>query len=210
MPEPWGFLSTGCERTAVVIILQTGPRHGKVSGAVQSYEGIMGRFKDITGQRFGLWTVLKRDITIRGKIFWKCACDCGVVRIVGGEYLRSGKSTSCGCKRNAQIRSVRIRHGESDTPLYVVWKGMVYRKRKNNAQVPICEEWKEYFNFAEWARLHGYRKGLFLSRIDMGKGWYPENACFRLKRNPRNKRISKYPAIPKIRNGKRHGKKSVD
>lgn len=54
---------------------------------------------DLTGQRFGMWTVLEetpeRDSS--RNIMWKCKCDCGTIRNVSGHSLRRGKSTSCGC-----------------------------------------------------------------------------------------------------------------
>lgn len=48
---------------------------------------------DITGQRFGRWTVL--EYANHSK--WLCKCDCGVERSVYGPDLKSGKSKSCGC-----------------------------------------------------------------------------------------------------------------
>lgn len=63
-------------------------------------------FKDLTGQVFGMYTVLeyageawpekKRN---RGHQ-WKCKCGCGEERVVIGSCLKSGKSTGCGCTRN--------------------------------------------------------------------------------------------------------------
>ena len=60
---------------------------------------------DLTGQRFGRWTVLKRGenyVTLdeSGKhAQWWCRCDCGTVRLVASASLRRGRSTSCGCRR---------------------------------------------------------------------------------------------------------------
>lgn len=56
---------------------------------------------DLTGQRFGRWTVLERDTAIHKKnIYWKCRCDCGTERSVAGTSLRSGLSVSCGCEKD--------------------------------------------------------------------------------------------------------------
>ena len=60
---------------------------------------------DMTGQRFGRWTVLKRgpDILVGADLVhrtaWICKCDCGTLRNVNGQSLRNGLSTSCGCYR---------------------------------------------------------------------------------------------------------------
>ena len=54
---------------------------------------------DMTGQKFGRWTVLglwwKR--VPGNEVAWFCQCDCGVVRKIRGAQLRNGRSTSCGC-----------------------------------------------------------------------------------------------------------------
>jgi hypothetical protein len=55
------------------------------------------RFIDLTGQRFGLWTVVDRDRTACRHTRWHCICDCGTARSVQADHLRSGKSASCGC-----------------------------------------------------------------------------------------------------------------
>ena len=34
-------------------------------------------FKDLTGQKFGLLTVLERTNKKNRTYFWKCQCDCG-------------------------------------------------------------------------------------------------------------------------------------
>lgn len=52
---------------------------------------------DITGERYGRLTVLNKEMNIRGKTAWKCLCDCGNEVIVITEYLRSGRTQSCGC-----------------------------------------------------------------------------------------------------------------
>src|SRR5262245_42778540 len=54
---------------------------------------------DLTGQRFGRWTVI-RPAEPHGKnraATYLCRCDCGTERIVLAALLKSGKSKSCGC-----------------------------------------------------------------------------------------------------------------
>lgn len=58
----------------------------------------MSRFKDITGQRFGMLTVLDRaENTAAGKARWNCQCDCGKSTTVVGASLMNGSTKSCGC-----------------------------------------------------------------------------------------------------------------
>lgn len=57
---------------------------------------------DLTGQRFGRWLVLEQAPPRQKnstETRWLCQCDCGTVRAVNSQKLRSGKSQSCGCQR---------------------------------------------------------------------------------------------------------------
>lgn len=65
----------------------------------------MQRVGDLTGQRFGKLVVQKligKD-KYSDKI-WECKCDCGNFTNVKQSHLRSGHTTSCGCKR--QMKSL--------------------------------------------------------------------------------------------------------
>ena len=64
----------------------------------------MGRIKDLTGERFGRLTVVKR---VEDKVYssgrkavqWLCKCDCEEENevIVTGDNLKGGNVQSCGC-----------------------------------------------------------------------------------------------------------------
>ncbi len=64
---------------------------------------------DLTGQRFGLLTVIRRDEDYispndRHEVQWLCQCDCENIKIVRGSSLKNNLTTSCGCrKRNMAI-----------------------------------------------------------------------------------------------------------
>jgi 5-methylcytosine-specific restriction endonuclease McrA len=68
----------------------------------------MPAFKDLTGERFGRWTVIRiSDEGHRGKhISWLCRCDCGREKSVCSTSLKSGRSNSCGCL-NSEVASKR-------------------------------------------------------------------------------------------------------
>lgn len=53
---------------------------------------------DLTGQRFGQLTVLAPAENIGAMTAWRCRCDCGNETVVTTGHLRSGQTTSCGCK----------------------------------------------------------------------------------------------------------------
>ena len=63
-------------------------------------------FKDLTGQKFGSLTVIKRvENNKHGKAMWLCRCKCGNELKVLGNDLRNGHTSSCGClqkKRTAE------------------------------------------------------------------------------------------------------------
>lgn len=54
---------------------------------------------DLTGQRFGRWTVIGRGENRKKRVFWTCKCDCGTIKDVASKSLRFGNSKSCGCFR---------------------------------------------------------------------------------------------------------------
>lgn len=50
----------------------------------------MGRFKDLTGQRFGMLIVISRADNRGGHTAWNCKCDCGNDVVVVGHNLIRG------------------------------------------------------------------------------------------------------------------------
>lgn len=67
-------------------------------------------FKNLTGQRFGRWTVLSHVPTGRkGSSTWRCQCDCGRIKEnVFYTALTTGKSLSCGCLRTDLLRGKSV------------------------------------------------------------------------------------------------------
>lgn len=60
----------------------------------------MGAALELTGQRFGLLTVLDQAAPGQGYrgLHWRCVCDCGAEVVVPGPQLRRGNNRSCGGK----------------------------------------------------------------------------------------------------------------
>lgn len=55
---------------------------------------------DLTGQKFGQLTVLSYvDMPNKKGSYWECLCSCGNKKIVSSKNLKTGKTTSCGCKK---------------------------------------------------------------------------------------------------------------
>lgn len=82
--------------------------------------------KDISGQRFGKWTVVSRAAkstrTNSMPARWNVTCDCGTVSTIPGSELRkkSHPSRSCGCSnRGPQPHKV----GKYSRSKHHAWKG---------------------------------------------------------------------------------------
>ena len=149
----------------------------------------MGRkAKDLTGQKFGKLTVIKRAHSHGNSksIYWLCYCDCGNKDVeVRGSCLTSGHTTSCGCYISERLTKVNTRHGGFGTRLYNIWQGMKKRCYKENDKdyknyggrgIQIYDEWKEDFAcFREWALNNGYQDNLTIDRVDNNKNYEPSN-----------------------------------
>lgn len=63
-----------------------------------------GNYDDLSGQRFGRWTVIKRvEDNDWGQMQFQCKCDCGWESSVQARVLKSGRSKSCGCLKNEMV-----------------------------------------------------------------------------------------------------------
>lgn len=145
--------------------------------------------KDITGQKFGRLTVVKRAGTKDNRAMWLCRCECGNELIVEGHKLRSGNTKSCGCYQRDIARETQTKHNGSNSRLYGVWNGMVQRcTNKNNCSykrygargIKVCDEWFDFGTFQEWALANGYnpnakRNECTLDRINNNGNYQPDN-----------------------------------
>ena len=57
---------------------------------------------DLTGKKFGEWTVLEYAENKK----WKCQCSCGTIKNVAGQDLRNGKSKNCGHLTNRRLNDL--------------------------------------------------------------------------------------------------------
>lgn len=59
--------------------------------------------------------------------------------------------------------------------------------------IKVCDEWKDYLAFREWALTHGYDDSLSLDRIDVDGDYCPENCRWATaKEQARNRRNTIY------------------
>lgn len=122
---------------------------------------------DLTGQRFGRWTVLrlgavKRYASGKGTVpFWLCRCDCGTEKEVSGCSLRNGNSVSCRCyqrefQRERNTKHGHTTHGGKATSEYTAWAHMIQRCTNpyhpsfadyGGRGITVCDEWLEAERF---------------------------------------------------------------
>lgn len=142
------------------------------------------KMKDLTNQRFGRLTVLGLDPNYDKdrRTYWICQCDCGAIKSCRGDCLQGGAIQSCGClKKEQDSKNLdRTTHGGSRTRIYDIWKGMILRCEDKDSRwggrgIKVCDEWKDFSTFRDWALSNGYRDDLTIDRKDNDGDYTPEN-----------------------------------
>lgn len=165
----------------------------------------MGKFKDLTGQKFGRLTVIERaGNDKRCNATWKCVCSCSqkTERIVPGVDLISGHTRSCGCLNSELITLRNLKHGKRGTRLYTIWASMKKRcynpkdvsyKNYGGRGITVCDEWKNDFKaFYNWAIDNGYKDNLSIDRIYNEKSYFPSNCRFATRKEQNNNQRSNH------------------
>jgi len=136
--------------------------------------------KDETGNRYGKLVVLRRA-TGEGRSrrsYWECLCDCGTMKVVFGDSLRQGCTSSCGCAHHAHL----VTHGKTGTRVYRIWKAMQTRCFNRNTKVwpryggrgiTVCDRWMKFENF--YADMGDPPAGFSIERVDNNGNYNPSN-----------------------------------
>lgn len=180
-----------CGNEKKVLVSSNGIRCNSCSNRITSRDRSV---LDISGQRSGKLIALKRSHIKGNKTFWQCKCDCGNISVHYLGHLRSGTTTSCGCKH-------RTLGGLSKTKTYKSYSNMMRRcynvklphyKRYGGGGITVCKRWRD--SFLNFLKDMGERpEGKTLDRID-SKGNYNKKNCrwatpVEQGRNKKNNRI---------------------
>lgn len=153
----------------------------------------MPQFIDLTGQKFGRLTVLKRmDSNQRGYCRWLCKCICGKEKIICSNDLKSGNTKSCGC---LFLEGNRTQHGHLKNDIvsktYNSWLSMIQRCTNPNKKaykyyggrgIKVCKRWKNSFeNFLEDMGEPPTQEHS-IDRIDNNKGYNKSNCRWATKK----------------------------
>ena len=164
---------------------------------------------DITGNKYGNLTAIRYSHTGKNYMqYWVFKCDCGNEIITRKTSVISGHCKSCGClqKQIAKQEVVKhsVKHNESKTRLYKIWKGMHSRCNDENSKyygskgIKVCCEWDNYENFRNWALKNGYESNLTIDRINYKGNYCPENCRWATYREQaQNTSKNKYITIDK-------------
>lgn len=133
-----------CDCGTIKIICGNDLRNGgtKSCGCLQKEKISETRKINLEGQRFSRYIILEeagRDK--KGNILWKCLCDCGTIKIVRSDSLRSGASKSCGCLRDERMSKIG-KSGRGEThPRYN--PNITDEERQIGREYPEYYEWRK-------------------------------------------------------------------
>lgn len=173
----------------------------------------MGKFIDLTGQRFGRLTIVKRvENSNTGLTRWLCQCDCNKQTVVASGHLKSGHTKSCGCLRKElpKLEFHNLKHGHNrrnkTSQTYKTWKTMIQRctnlknpdyKNYGGRGIRVCEAWLSFEGFFQ--DMGERPPNMSLDRIDNSGDYRKENCKWSTaKEQARNMRTNRLFTINDI------------
>ena len=112
----------------------------------------MGKFIDLTGQKFGRLTAVSRAGNAKnGNVRWNCICECNNTCVVDAWKLINSHTASCGCLNREKVIERFTLHGLANSKLYRIWCDI-----KQRCLNPNCPNYHNYGGrnismFPNWA-----------------------------------------------------------
>lgn len=111
--------------------------------------------RDLTGEEFGRWIVLKRapsraSVGGQRRTYWLCRCTCGEVREVLALQLTSGGTVSCGCYRSELLGGLSHDRRRDDIRYYSAHRRVV--RQRGSAKSHRCVDCTE--TAVDWSYDH--------------------------------------------------------
>ena len=135
----------------------------------------MAKYRDLSNQKFGKLTAIKRIGTSNKKAVWKFKCDCGNEYEAVGTSVTTGSTISCGCHRSSQ-------KGQASSRTYQTWYKMIKRcndvndanyKHYGGRGIKVSDEW---FDFQSFLRDMGHQPpDRYIERINNNSGYSVDN-----------------------------------
>lgn len=157
----------------------------------------------ITGSRFGRLVI--NDVYTVGQVrVARCLCDCGIVKEIRLNHIKSGAIVSCGCYLEEVLKAKGTHRDTIErkcTSEYRTWSSMLQRcnnpkvkcyKNYGGRGITVCSQWQNFENFL---RDMGRRptRNHTLERIDNNSGYSVDNCKWSTNaEQASNKRTSRF------------------